>query len=333
MEPASDHGVETAGEGLPPGLPSVHRFRCHIKALDELSLPAYPGSALRGLIGFGLRRTVCVTGQTQCTGCPLTASCAYHRFFEDSRPQGEEGRQGQVGPHPYVLDLHHVPGPLVKPGESYVFGLNLIGGARHLLPYLVVGINRAGQRGLGPRNARFLLVRVEQEGHLGREDWFTVGSEDSASVLSTETRQAVGGPADGPVTVELRTPLRLKRDGRLVGGREFTPALFMDALQLRLADLARNYGEGAGVEDGLPGREHPSPAAFGEPEVTWKEWTRFSTRQRARMQMGGLVGRFSADLDRLGPWARLLWFGQWLHLGKATTMGLGGYRLVPAASL
>jgi hypothetical protein len=44
------------------------------------------------------------------------------------------------------------------------------------------------------------------------------------------------------------------------------------------------------------------------------------------MTLGGVVGpwRLEGDLGPLLPWLQL---GQWLHLGKNATMGLGGYGL------
>ena len=48
------------------------------------------------------------------------------------------------------------------------------------------------------------------------------------------------------------------------------------------------------------------------------------------MTLGGVLGRWTlrADdtvtLSALWPW---LWLGQWLHVGKNATMGMGGYTL------
>ena len=47
------------------------------------------------------------------------------------------------------------------------------------------------------------------------------------------------------------------------------------------------------------------------------------------MALGGVVGQWhlhtNADtLEQLWPW---LWLGQWLHVGKNASFGLGGYRL------
>ena len=45
------------------------------------------------------------------------------------------------------------------------------------------------------------------------------------------------------------------------------------------------------------------------------------------MTLGGLVGewRLRGDLTPFMPW---LWLGQWLHVGKNATMGLGKFALV-----
>jgi hypothetical protein len=45
------------------------------------------------------------------------------------------------------------------------------------------------------------------------------------------------------------------------------------------------------------------------------------------MTLGGVVGewRMLGELDELLPW---FWLGQYLHVGKNATMGMGGYSLV-----
>jgi hypothetical protein len=64
-----------------------------------------------------------------------------------------------------------------------------------------------------------------------------------------------------------------------------------------------------------------------ERKLQWKDWTRFSSRQQREMTLGGVVGewKLSGELGELMPW---FWLGQWLHVGKETTMGMGRYSLV-----
>ena len=61
--------------------------------------------------------------------------------------------------------------------------------------------------------------------------------------------------------------------------------------------------------------------------MTWKDWTRFSSRQKQEMTLGGVIREWSlrGDLVPFLPW---LWLGQWLHVGKNATMGMGKYSLV-----
>jgi len=60
--------------------------------------------------------------------------------------------------------------------------------------------------------------------------------------------------------------------------------------------------------------------------LQWKDWTRFSSRQDQEMTLGGVIGEWtlSGDLEELLPW---FWLGQWLHVGKNATMGMGKYSL------
>ena len=62
-------------------------------------------------------------------------------------------------------------------------------------------------------------------------------------------------------------------------------------------------------------------------DLRWFDWGRYSQRQQQEMQLGGLLGNVQLQGD-LAPFVELLYLGQWLHVGKNATMGLGGYRLM-----
>ncbi len=96
-----------------------------------------------------------------------------------------------------------------------------------------------------------------------------------------------------------------------------------------------------------PGGAHPEPrtldrsavhAAIDQVEIEatalrWVEWTRYSSRQRTHMQLGGLLGQLRLSGPGVAPLWPLIALGQWLHLGKNTSFGLGRYRVTPAAPL
>ena len=65
-------------------------------------------------------------------------------------------------------------------------------------------------------------------------------------------------------------------------------------------------------------------------ELRWHEQDRFSTRQRQRIEIGGVLGRVvfeAAEAEAWGPYLPLLAAGEWVHVGKGTVMGLGKYRV------
>jgi hypothetical protein len=85
--------------------PLLARFRFRMRALGEIRLPVYPGSAWRGLLGHGLRRTACVTRAPTCDGCLLIQACVYAQLFETPPPPGLELPGFSAVPHPFVLDI------------------------------------------------------------------------------------------------------------------------------------------------------------------------------------------------------------------------------------
>lgn len=300
----------------------LHRVRLTLAFERECTLPPYPGSALRGLLGHGLRRTLCVTRRTACEGCTLQARCGYARFFESPATGAAHRQRYAATPHAWVLHLHLPTPPRLARGESLAFDLVLMGDAGKALPWLAPAMRHAGMLGLGRDRTPFRLVTMERETPVGSAEWEPL---DTSRPLPASASGIPRPPAPRRhMRILLETPLRLKRRGRLLGPRDFSNRIFLDALRLRMRDLLALYGLAQPRLPDLPERLRPGPA----PErLAWKDWTRYSSRQRTRMQMGGIVGEFTLDLDGLEAWWPLVWLGQWIHVGKQTSMGLGQYRL------
>jgi hypothetical protein len=333
MERGQEHRFDRGTAPLTGEFPFVERFRFTLEAVDPVDLPPYEGSALRGLLGHGLKHTVCVTRAESCDDCLLLQSCPYPAIFESPALLTSPPHRSSHLPHPFVLEVDPTQPRRQEPGSRFTFTLILVGEARRALPYLIHAVDRAGGRGLGRRHARFALVSVEQEPTLGEGQWRTAFTPPSSNIdLATAT---AGSPGLVPAVVELRlvTPLRLKRHGDLVTPDGFTLRELLRALRGRLWDLQVLYGRGW---SGTP-RTWIDDAALEVDalavDLAWQDWTRYSSRQDVLMQLGGLVGKVWVDGRAVTDLWRLLWLGQWVHVGKATSMGLGQYRLGAAASL
>lgn len=302
-----------------PALPLSH-FRFWFRFDPPSTLPAYAGSAWRGALGHALKRSVCVVRTGACGDCMLYRQCAYPYIFETPPPPDTTKlRRYDAAPHPFVL----------RPGEArgceYPLELILVGrGAGHL-PYLIHALERAGHDGIGARRQPLELLSVDQAAPTPPPMWGTVFRPGEPIRVQPPVVPAVP-PPPGTVRVCLHTPLRVRRAEHYVGSTEFGFDDFFSPLLRRISLLSHFHTDTPLQTDfaGLTALAQTVPLT--RPELRWHDWTRYSSRQKTPVQMGGLVGSF--QVDRLpSPLWPYLWLGQWLHNGKGTSMGLGRYTL------
>ena len=265
------------------------------------------GSPWRGAFGHHLKRLVCLFPRGgECPECPLRQSCAYARVFE---PNALIPDQAGSVPAPYALFPRWR-----SRGQGLDLHLSLFGeDAARQLPYLVHALKQAGRDGVAGNRFDFE----------GIEHW-----RDGAWASLDGVPRPLGGiiapPAGGKVRVCMRSPLRCKHRGHYVGAREITLDVWLTALRRRLIALAEAVGDAAAM------RKFCASGTAGEwreAEWRWREFPRYSRRQRSEMKVGGLIGGFALDEEtarRLWP---TLWLGQWTHAGKLATMGLGRYEM------
>jgi len=328
VDRSSNAGTGGADPALPaPALPlGVYRFV--FERAQAAGRRGFDGSAWRGAFGRALRRTVCVTRQPACAGCLLYRSCVYPYIFETPPPpDAERMRRYPAAPHPFVLVRPLADDPHRTEVEV---GVTLVGHAVRQLPYVVHAMQRAGAAGIGRARIRHELAKVEQQvegsNEKGWREVYRPGGSLAAQAAFVPEPPAMAGD----VRVRLLTPLRARRNEHLVGADAFEPGDLVVPLLRRVSLLSYFH------------TDHPLEADFkalvtaaratraSHADLRWHEWTRYSSRQRTDMRMGGLVGSFVLRAGDAAPFWPLLWLGQWTHAGKAASMGLGRYRLEPA---
>ncbi len=298
-------------------------YRLHFQTQDAPRLPHYAGSTWRGALGHALKRTVCVVRDTPCASCMLHRNCAYPYLFETPpAPDSAKMRRYTAAPHPFVIAIDPA-----QTGRDYVLGLTLFGRGQQFLPYMLHAFGKAGALGLGKYRQRFDLVRVQQHRMSGAGEAWPVIHAPGEPLAPLHIPPPERPPLPDALRVEILTPLRLRHQERYVTPADFQFADLFSSLLRRISMLSYFHTDTPLETDFAGLTRQARTVEVLEPDLSWWDWTRYSTRQESEMQMGGLLGHFSLRGEQLADFWPYLWLGQWTHAGKAATMGLGRYRL------
>lgn len=302
------------------------RYRLEFTVTRPLHLPAYAGSTLRGAWGAALRAASCMTRQAVCEACPLLASCPYAAIFESRPPQdGTPSLQdfSQV-PRPYVIEPPALGARDYAPGEMITFHIVLAGRALEQLPLVLWAHVKAFRRGVGPGDGTADLLRVVRVDQ--GETLVLDGPEGSIlDHIAAVPPAPTFGEHGETITLRFHTPLRLQTNGRRATADEHTARKLLMALVRRIALIAEFHGP-ARLDLDFADLARRADAIHSRTALRWQDWTRYSSRQQKKMDLGGVLGQWTLAGD-LAPFFPYLHLGQWLHVGKEATFGLGGYRL------
>ncbi len=305
------------------------RLRFFLHLTRPTLLPAYKGSTLRGAFGNALKRVACLASDRDCADCPARAGCLYSLVFE---PINAPDRQDT--PRPFVIKPPLSAQAHFQPGETLHFDLVLIGKALDLIPHCVAVVEAMGRIGIGPDGGAFRLDHLASIDASGAArnvycpPWPSLDAEQQAITAAQITASNTLEDA-GAITLQFLTPLRAKFHNRLAGLPDFP--LLLGSLLRRLMDLARLY-QAEPLEVDYHGlMQRARQVAFTPGPLAWRDWERYSNRQGQRMKLGGLLGQvtYQGDLTEFLPYLAL---GEWLHVGKGATFGLGMYRVVGGTS-
>jgi hypothetical protein len=313
----------------------IARYRYTARLQAPLRLPDYAGSLLRGQFGAALRRSACMTRQPDCKACPLHTTCPYPRIFEAPAPTTHKLQRFSAIPNAYVVEPPPMTWPTQAPqvlqaGEVLVFHQVLVGDALAQLPLIVLAWQRALSNGLGKQRSVAVLEEVALCGDTPEAQAQVVWQQDAPRVQAhaqTLTPPPWPTGAQG-VRLHFHTPLRLQHQGHPIRIPDLTPRDMVAALTRRIALMLEFHAQQAQWGASVPPLVEASRTLSANKHLRWLDWTRYSSRQQQEMTLGGAVGTWemvdTSTLPALWPW---LWLGQWLHMGKNATMGMGGYTL------
>jgi hypothetical protein len=263
----------------------------------------------------------------------LYRCCAYPYIFETPpAPDAKKMRLYTAAPHPFVFELA-LDAHKATSENTLDIGFSLFGRGNQYLPYVLHALEKAGTEGLGGRHrqrSQLVLDKLQQTNNHNGSQWHTIYQPGQ-----TLSAMPAGSPdiPDMPerIIMHFITPLRLNRDKHNITPEQFQFSDIFINLMRRISMLSYFHTDAALEADFSTLANHARTIEFSDKQLGWHDWSRYSSRQKTAIQMGGLTGTAELDMHGLNVFWPYLWLGQWTHAGKGTSMGLGHYRIETAS--
>lgn len=321
----------------------LSRFRFAIRASEEIVFPAYKGSVFRGGFGYVFKKVACTQKDTTCNECLLISTCVYSYVFETPPPKDSEFlRLYPRVPHPFIIEPPLDDKQIYAPGTEMDFHLVLIGRAADYIPYFIYTFIELGKTGIGRSRARYELIRAE--GLDGRNHPIVIYTNETKTILANPpvvrfpfdrgTEFRIPNPefttqtVTDTLTLRFLTPTRIRYNGSLTNQLPFH--VLLRNLLRRISSLSY-FHCGERLDWDFKGLiEKAGTVETVSSDLRWFDWERYSARQGRRMKLGGVVGavKYHSESNRLTNFLPLIRLGQYVHVGKGTSFGLGRYEVV-----
>lgn len=320
----------------------IARYEVVLEAGEAgLVLPPYKGSTLRGGFGKAFQQVVCSQRDKDCHCCLLQNTCPYSYIFETAPPPGGQAlRKYENIPRPFVLEPPLENKTWYQPGEKLAFQLVLIGKAINYLPYFIVIFRELGRMGIGKGRRKYLLDSVRAVNIKSGEKPVIYHREKEmvtnidVTVTGSDLAGLPGGsyPGAGPeaesvdLTIRFLTMTRLKFDHQYTSVPEFH--IIIRNLLRRLSSISYFHHDRELQLDFAGLIDKAREISLVSNRTRWEDWERYSSRQDARMNLGGIVGEatYQGNWQEFWPMLKL---AEQLHLGKGAVFGLGKVEVIP----
>lgn len=309
------------------------QFEFTIQALNTVEFSSFSGPALRGGFGDILKKLTCHTGLQDCTGCPSFRDCPFTKIFNIAPPIDDAHFKNETQvPRPFIFEA--VRERTISHGQKATFRLGLVGAAIEHLPYFVLCFQQLGKIGIGKGRGKFKLMSVLSIDPIGKtlpirifdssENILYLKKSIAVELSELDSTESTLMSTNG-IRIVFDSPTHLNRRGEAADQSPSFEQLIRGILR-RYSDLAALYGPGRPELDYRQIVEKSKAICLKRSDLTFSRAKSFSHRKNALTPVDGLLGSIEYEGD-VTPFLNYLMLGQWLHVGKQATFGMGQYHV------
>lgn len=200
-------------------------LRFELKQHENLHLPEHAGSMLRGSFGHTFKKLACITKQKECKTCPLSQSCAYSQVFEGVINSEEQSSL------PYIIHMPKEANRFIAAGQTWSFGMTLVGKAINQLPIIAYAWQKTCEEGFSKDRSKAELMAIYHHDQIIYQP---------NKPLATHTPNDIEAkPLKSVVHLDFVSPLRIQHNNYVVlNPEELTAPIVLIALAKRIQRLA-----------------------------------------------------------------------------------------------
>lgn len=284
----------------------IHRLNYTLRPLGALYLgeDAMKGDKFRGGLGWALKKTLCTNVRANdCRICrSMKTDCRYYSYFITDKPR------------PFVLHIDNDTKKTYSSEERLQLTVILFGSAARFKHDFTIGLGMLGSSGIGKGRCKFVIENIEETLLNNFDKLFNAD---------------ISG--DDYVTIEFLKPVKLIEQGKQIQYTDLPFHVLFRHLLRRIINLNNLYGEGLKCDKNNMSAHYSSLVEKAGSIQTiqhtrWKDYERYSARQKTSMKVGGQTGylEISGDIESIYPYLKI---GDVTGVGQYTTSGFGRYRL------
>jgi len=245
------------------------------------------GSTVRGAFGVGLKKVVCINPSKECKGCFAREGCLFFDFFEKDNPK-----------YRLKIDLR----------GKIEFDLFLFNEYSLKAPYVISAIYKAFT------DIGITKKRIKPEFKLFLNDDL-IYDKEFLEIQNIPQSIETEKPKE-KIKLIFKTPLRIKENNRYV----------RNSVKLESILRSIHHRKQKLLNEPLSKLDFTPEYKIKKEAFSFVDLTRFSNRQKTKMNFGGLLGEIEFDYIDENSY-KLLKLGEIIGVGKQVTFGLGDIRI------
>lgn len=309
------------------------KYKFEITSEEKIILPIYKGSTLRGGFGQIFKMIFCLNKEKNCERCFLKEKCIYTYLFDTITLKNNETTMRNFSsiPRPFIIEPPIDSKKEYDENENLNFNLILIGNAIEYLHYFIYAFQKLGKAGIGKNRGKYILKSVESIGlkknsviYSERDNIF---NNDYRIISFKDFLKIYPNVSKNEISLKFITPTRIKYKERLTDNLEFS--VFIINLLRRISLLSFFHcNEEIKKNDVKQLIEKAKEIKTLKKDLQWYDWERYSNRQHSWIKLGGFLGDITFKGDLLKEFLPYIFLGNYIHIGKGATFGLGKYEIM-----